>query len=455
MVSRRDVPALDAIAGVLSLRDDAGLARLVAASEHLGSGTYNDVFAARVPIGRRGALHRVVVRASYADARRLKAGSDVGSDPVYVQEALAEIGTALVRAGASPHFVVTMGFRECSEELRAAFASRVALARSERARVSTRSRKASVCVASFHERFDCDLATLMRARALTWRQVALCLFQALHAIATMQRYVPGFRHNDAKCDNVLVEQSPGAWDHARDAPAKPGKPIPGRAYEFVSPRHPAPLHLVAPDLGVFAAVHDYDLAYAPEVAPNRVIEKASIASRDLPSDDPAWCGRFLVNAPDPSFDAYTLLHSAARIAREVPDSHYARLVEGIAAVAPSAAAAPPTMRYHAEREPDLDAANACVAVFELAMSGAGPVRADATLGAFAWRDGAVGRGRSVVNSLLNGAVRSDPEAARRAVSHLLTRADAAALAASARDASSPPDALLHGGFPAGSRLARR
>lgn len=444
-VRERDVATLDALAGVLAVRDDADLERVLAGSRHLGSGMYNDVFAAAVPAGRYGARHDVVLRVSYLDGAE-GSGTRADEDPVHVQEALGEIGTALVRSGASPHFAIALGFRACSAKLRAAFAASVARARLEGARVLPRAFARGVV--SFHERFDSDLGTLMRARALTWRQVALCLFQALHAIATLQRYVPGFRHNDARCDNVLVERTRGAWDHAADAPARPGRDLPGRAYEFVAPRHSAPLRLVAPDLGVFSAIHDYDLAHAPGVAPNRVIEKRVIASLDLPRDDPAWCGRFLVNSPDPSFDAYTLLHSATQLARESP-ALYAKLLQGIAAFAPAVAAAPPTSRYHERRDPDLDVANACAAMFELATSGQGFPRPDATLGTFSWTDGAVERGRTAANALLDRAVRSDPAAARRAVDHLLARPGG-----SGRPSGRAAAAVHATGFPVRSRLAR-
>lgn len=118
---------------------------------------------------------------------------------------------------------------------------------------------------SLHEAFDYNLAEAMSKQLLSPMQLRCAMFQVIHGIMMLQHHLPGFRHNDMKADNILLKiQDPGLnknkQNKYKNANADATRAF--REYQVYTDDDASALVMV-PDVGVFAAISDFDLANAP------------------------------------------------------------------------------------------------------------------------------------------------------------------------------------------------
>lgn len=97
---------------------------------------------------------------------------------------------------------------------------------------------------SFHELYTTNLHHAILNKMVNEDQLRNIMFQVMYALATLQHYLPGFRHNDLSASNILLKLYPC------DASRHHTYGIPGTSFGLK-------------DEGVFAAVWDFDLAHAP------------------------------------------------------------------------------------------------------------------------------------------------------------------------------------------------
>lgn len=268
----------------------------------IGAGSYNDVFVVRF----QG--HVMVMRLSYYSAYTLgrvqsiirqhlpydelinKSHRITALDPVTVKNNYSRFCNHLIDQNVCPHFVYMFGFRDVK-----CFASYVKdQVKPDRMRNNLAFRYNNV---SFHEKFHTSLR--LRLRQLSDLQLRVALFQVLYALAVLQHYVPSFRHNDLSLDNILITLTP-----------TPGQEQ--QAHTFTSYKLPLGQEFWVPNVGVFTAVADFDLAHAPAIATlphnqriglqNQLITKEQFAGH---TDEQA---RNINGSHNPSFDSYYFLY---------------------------------------------------------------------------------------------------------------------------------------------------
>ncbi|KAF6250475.1 hypothetical protein COO60DRAFT_1646863 [Scenedesmus sp. NREL 46B-D3] len=213
----------------------------------IGAGSYNDVFLVRFK------ANAMVLRLSYYSPYTLskvqalirqrlphkqllaKAHKVTAQDPVSVKNNYSAFCNMLIERDVCPHFVYMYHQKDVK-----CFAALVKdQVKPERQRNNLSFRYNNV---SFHEKFQTSLR--LRLRQLTDAQLAAAVFQVVYALAMMQHYLPDFRHNDLSLDNVLITTY---------------APTPGRHFHYKV----GEASYWLPDVGVFLAVTDFDLAHAP------------------------------------------------------------------------------------------------------------------------------------------------------------------------------------------------
>lgn len=213
----------------------------------IGAGSYNDVFVVRF----RG--HSLVLRLSYYSPYTLgkvqalirqhlpykqllqRAHAVTAQDPVTVKNNYSRLCNLLIEHGVCPHFVYLYHQKDAK-----CFAATVKeQVKPERAKNNLSFRYNNV---SFHERFQACLR--LKLRQLSDLQLTVAVFQVMFALAVLQHYVPSFRHNDLSLDNVLISI---------------GTPQAQAVHHY----RLKGMDFWVPDVGVFCAVTDFDLAHAP------------------------------------------------------------------------------------------------------------------------------------------------------------------------------------------------
>lgn len=268
----------------------------------IGAGSYNDMFVVRF----RG--HVMVMRLSYYSAYTLgrvqsiirqhlpyeellsKSHRITALDPVTVKNNYSRFCNHLIEQNVCPHFVYMFGFRDVK-----CFAAHVKdQVRPDRMLNNLAFRYNNV---SFHEKFHTCLR--LRLRQLSDMQLRVAAFQVLYALAVLQHYVPNFRHNDLSLDNILITLT-----NAQEQK---------KAHTFTSYKLPLGQEFLVPNVGVFTAVADFDLAHAPAIATllpqnqriglqNQLIAKEQFAGH---TDEQA---RNINSSQNPSFDSYYFLY---------------------------------------------------------------------------------------------------------------------------------------------------
>ena len=256
------------------------IADLLEGALHVGSGEYNVNYRLMEKTGN----DKVVIRVSrymkdhvqeIADtlmkdasfpfpykATLPKAASDAGHlklnmDPVRIKNTISHVTNMLIEQNISPHFVYMLGEGDAK-----GFLAYVGVPDPHQ----DYKRYTNV---SLHEAFDVDLYKAMAQQKISPFQLRVVLFQVLHGLMTLQHYLPGFRHNDLKLNNILLKLDGYKDSKTKDSNnenkyqnANKNATRAFREYNvYISETNFAPARI--PDAGVFAAISDYDLANAP------------------------------------------------------------------------------------------------------------------------------------------------------------------------------------------------
>ena len=232
-------------------------------------------------------------------------------DPVQIKNNMARVCNVLADTGVCPHFVYMFAERDvkCFAQL-----LRDQL-KPERMRNMLSFRYNNL---SFHERFQSSLR--VKVRQLSELQLHCAMFQVFFTLAILQQNLPEFRHNDLSLDNVLLNvYVPKADNYIH--------------YRIGS------IDYYTPDVGVFCAVTDFDLAHAPCVVnlhqanmKNITLMNHLIAKDQFGGHDDEQARR--INAShNPGFDAYYFLFRLAdalkKPAAASPGGQHARFLRKV------------------------------------------------------------------------------------------------------------------------------
>jgi hypothetical protein len=283
----RDFVTTDAICSRLRCCDPGTSAFSTKNAAYMASGSYNDVYRVMMPLGTPSVCKKVgvVMRLS---ARGASSGEVV--DPLTIKNNMGLLANCLIRNRVCPHFVYFMGDFDS-----AGFCDKVPKPKKDRPR-GAHSDPSSNNV-SFHEMFDDNLYKAITKGRLTDAALSSVILQVVYAVSCLQMAVPGFRHNDLSCSNVLLSfHEPKDRDLVYKWRDEEGR------WRKVS----------SADCGVFAAVHDYDLSHADAVIRechgvrdvslvNRVIHSGGFSSRTdsavhiCARDDRSFDSHFFLN----------------------------------------------------------------------------------------------------------------------------------------------------------------
>jgi hypothetical protein len=291
---------------------------------HIASGTYNDVFSYDLP-----ASDKAVLRLSYYNKSTIQRMEDLivekkrtggpeysdrksqaykqlmvqarnvcSTDSVWIKIHFSDLTNFLVKNNVSPHFVYTLSSKDCKkalEHISKALPINTLKNRLD-AQSSCHTRYNNI---SFQEPFDMDVTrALKRARnpqdafRMTDDDLRSIVFQVLFTLATLQHYVPMFRHNDISTNNVLLKR------------------MPMNTNRFTYQLYDMRFQLVGPRL--FAAIHDFDLAHADAYIMHMGGDRARFSLQNKVVMKRGFKGNATgagAIAPDydPSFDAYFFL----------------------------------------------------------------------------------------------------------------------------------------------------
>lgn len=158
-------------------------------------------------------------------------------DPVRIKNNMSRFTNMLIKERICPHFVYMY-----SETDMPAFGKNIGM-------LGYNKDYRRYTNVSFHDMFTCSLHDAITTGRIDEFQLRTVLFQVLHGLMTLQHYLPGFRHNDLSLKNVLVSIS---------------EPKPGQAscYTIYDPSGKVQ-HVIMNDMGVHAAIADFDLCHAP------------------------------------------------------------------------------------------------------------------------------------------------------------------------------------------------
>jgi hypothetical protein len=297
----------------------AGYDKACARTTKLASGTYNEVFVSKVPVD--GKDTEVIARLSFYNNASIKKMNRIiedckkteksfeemkgackrikEQDPVQIKINMGWLSNFFITRDVSPHFVYMYNDFDCKkmhERLNAdvdpASVARYAQ-QNEMGKVYNN--------ISFHEKFDTDLSKLLIEGTMGELELKCVLFQVIYTLATLQHYVPDFRHNDLSCQNILVKRV---------------EPRPGSAYAYEL--YDKTFYLPGKDATVFGAIYDFDLTHASSHVMHVDRKHPEINLRN----DVIQSGRFLnykeedvrttFNAAfNPSFDMHYFLYTVA------------------------------------------------------------------------------------------------------------------------------------------------
>lgn len=283
--------------------------------EKIASGTYNEVFKIQVPVGPRGT--DVIARLSFYSAASIRKmnraieeykrnGSVPESklklackrvrdhDPVQIKLSMSWISNFFITHDISPHFVYMYHDYDCKN-----FQQKTGQVVSED--------KCQYNNVSFHERFDTEVPDLSKLligdTPVSEDQLICILFQVIYTLATIQHYIPGFRHNDLSCQNILIKRL-----------APPADKRMFYRYDLYGRTFYVPVS----EATTFAAIYDFDLTHAsahimeldrkhPEInLRNDVIESNRFAGNKQPDVRATFNAAY-----NPSFDMHFFLYTLA------------------------------------------------------------------------------------------------------------------------------------------------
>lgn len=262
----------------------------------IGAGSYNDVFLVKC----KG--HQMVLRLSYYSPYTLskvqalirqhlpykqlmqRAHKITALDPVKVKNNYSNFCNVLIEQQVCPHFVYMYHQKDVK-----CFAALVKdQIKPERQRNNLSFRYNNV---SFHEKFQTSLR--LKLRQMTDVQLAVAIFQVLYGLAILQHYLPDFRHNDLSLDNVLVTT------------------YPAKQSEYIHYKLGGN-NFWLPDVGIFAAVTDFDLAHAPvTIVPGSgkpYSMQNQLIAKDQFGNHTDMQARNINAKPNKSFDTYYFLY---------------------------------------------------------------------------------------------------------------------------------------------------
>lgn len=292
--------------------------------QHLGGGTYNDIFLTHVSDGSRpGSTVPVVMRLSYysnpvmrklasvvrsnntEDAIRA-AKSIVARDPVQIKNSFSALTNVLIKRRVSPHFAFMYESRNCKNMLSKVKHVMKPGSLEKKERIYHKKYGLAYNNVSYFEKFDGDLLHVMTGEQQPPpgpEDVRAMIFQVLFTVAVLQHFLPDFRHNDLSASNILVK-------HHQQAAAPSARGVRryqmyGSAFQVSSPW--------------FAAVYDFDLAFSAAKIEgvrgdaeggccdlrNDIMLRDAFGTHDNPVN------RLLNASFNPSFDAYYLLWTLA------------------------------------------------------------------------------------------------------------------------------------------------
>lgn len=266
---------------VITTSSIENIAHLLEGALHVGSGEYNvnyrlygenESVVMRVSKYMKDHLfsisHMLMKDASYPLPYKAIISKDasvagqlnLNMDPVRIKNTVSYVTNMLIEQNICPHYVYMIGEADAK-----GFCAYVGVPDPHK----DFKRYTNV---SLHESFDLDLHKAIVQERITPFQLRIATFQVLHGLMMLQHYMPGFRHNDLKINNILLKLDGYTEKGAKDQKSlnytnkyhNANKDGNGKFREYniyVSENSFASAKI--PDVGVFAAISDFDLANAP------------------------------------------------------------------------------------------------------------------------------------------------------------------------------------------------
>lgn len=226
------------------------------------------------------------------DANALAYGRKVlESDSVRIKNNMSHFTNMLVKQRICPHFVFMYAELDTP-----AFGKNIGMLRYNK----DFRRYTNV---SFHDRYTSSLEDAISTARIDGNQLRAVIFQVLHGLMVLQHYLPGFRHNDLSLKNVLVSITDP-------------KPDKASCYTVYGPTGGLQ-KVMLPDVGVHAAITDFDLCHAPVrfvhfknpkdwgIKTGATLENVAIENNERFQNKDAK--ELLRNAFVPSFDVFIFL----------------------------------------------------------------------------------------------------------------------------------------------------
>ena len=267
---------------------------LMSQAEHVGSGQYNINYRLSVPndsvvirVSRykknylQGVADAVMNDATFLNKFEAELPLDkvessqqaLSRDSVRIKNNIAYITNLLIRENICPHYVYMLGEADVR-----GFYAYVGIPNPHK----DFKRYTNV---SLHESYQTNLMDAMRTTMKTKSnktkplisplQLKCVIFQVIHGIMMLQHYLPGFRHNDLRPDNILLrfEDSTNNRNTTNKNNNTNNKNLDTKSFRdyMVYTGEATSTNFEIPDVGVFAAISDFDLANAP-IAFNQIHE---------------------------------------------------------------------------------------------------------------------------------------------------------------------------------------
>ena len=172
----------------------------------IGSGKYSDIFlinsktenfAMKVSYYRDETVRRFIQKIADGDDAGAKKEKD--RDAVSISSRFSKIARQLKNMHITPHFIELYDSRDVKN-----FVEKIPVLSARITELTPLQRKYNHV--SFMEIFDTDMTAFLRKMSYDDDFLRMLIFQVLYSIASVQRMIPGWRHNDLSTNNILTKK---------------------------------------------------------------------------------------------------------------------------------------------------------------------------------------------------------------------------------------------------------
>jgi hypothetical protein len=173
----------------------------------IGSGKYSDIFsvnsetenfAMKVSYYRDETVRRFIQKISGGDDAGAKKEKD--SDAVSISSRFSKIARQLKNMHITPHFLELYNSRDVKN-----FVEKIPILSARLKDLTPLQRKYNHV--SFMELFDTDMTAFLTKMLYDDDFLRIVIFQVLYSISSVQRMIPGWRHNDLSTNNILTKKT--------------------------------------------------------------------------------------------------------------------------------------------------------------------------------------------------------------------------------------------------------